>query len=377
MTNIIYADNAATTCLDPDAYEAMKPFLLSDFGNPSNTYSFSRAPRKALNDARQIIAECIGANYDEIVFTSGGTEGINWAIKGTALKNKFKKTHIITSSFEHHAVLNSCSFLEKIGFDVNYLPIDQKGYLSKDTLREYLRPDTKLVSIMLANNEIGTIQDLRGFSEITKNNQSILHTDAVQAVGHIPIDVKYLDIDLLSASAHKFNGPKGVGFNYIKKGTELFSLISGGKQEKGLRAGTENIAGIVGMAVALKKNCEKINKNRIYLHQHTKKIITMLHESDIDFLENGSEERLPGIISISIKDQEGESIIHQLDLKGIIISTGSACSSGTTEISHVIKAIGTPVEYAMGTIRISLGVNNKENDAKIIAQSIASIVKNN
>jgi len=376
MTKIIYADNAATTRLDPDAYEAMKPFLLSEFGNPSNNYSFSRVPRIALNDARQIIADCIGANHDEIVFTSGGTEGINWAIKGTALKNKVENTHIITSSFEHHAVLHSCSFLERIGYDVSYLPIDRKGYISKDSLREYLRPETKLVSVMLANNEIGTIQDIKGISEITRSSRSVMHTDAVQAVGHIPIDVNCFDIDLLTASAHKFNGPKGVGFNYVKRGTELYNLISGGKQENGLRAGTENITGIVGMAVALKKNCEIMNENMIYLNQLTRIIPTMLNDLGVDFLENGGANRLPGSLSISIKDQEGDSIMHQLDLKGIIISTGSACTSGITKVSHVIKAINVPKEYANGTIRISFNKENIIEDALEIGNALVSIVKN-
>jgi cysteine desulfurase len=374
MGSIIYADNAATTQLDLEAFNAMRPFLQEDFGNASSLYSFSRSPRKAIANARQIIADCINSSPDEIVFTSGGTEGDNWAIKGIALKHRNKGKHIITSTIEHHAVLNSCHFLEEFGYQVTYLPVDNKGHVLIDTLAEALRPDTTLVSIMLANNEIGTIQDICGISKIVHNNNTILHSDAVQGIGHIPIDVKYLGVDLLSASAHKFNGPKGVGFMYLKKGTDLFNWFSGGKQENGNRAGTENVAGIVGMAVALKKNVEQIIRNMNYLDELSKLLIAQLFTYDINILINGDSNRIPGNINISIKNQDGEAILHRLDIKGIIVSTGSACTSGKSDISQVIKAIGTPPEYANGTIRISLSKDNTEDDVLAIAEAIKTIV---
>lgn len=375
MGRIIYADNAATTKLDKNAFEAMLPFLQEEYGNVSSEYSFSRSPRKAIAEARQIIASCINASPDEIYFTSGGTEADNWAIKGVALKNRDNGKHLITSKFEHHAVLNSCSFLEELGFNISYLPIESNGHISAKKLCNALRPDTILVSIMLANNEIGTLQDVGEFSKIAHNHKTIFHCDGVQAVGHISIDVKALDIDLLSASAHKFNGPKGVGFLYLRKGVDLLNLFSGGKQENGRRAGTENVANIVGMAVALKKNNEKINENATYLNRLTKLLLEKLSGSGVDYVVNGDFNRLPGNINISIQNQDGEALLHRLDIKGIIVSTGSACSSGRTELSHVIKAIGTPKKYATGTIRITLSKDNTIDDVLMIAEAIKTVVE--
>ncbi len=342
MKKQIYADNAATTQLDKNAFEAMLPYLQEEFGNASSVYSFSRSPRKAITEARQIIASCVNASSDEIFFTSGGTEANNWAIKGVALNHRNIGKHIITSEFEHHAVLNSCSFLEELGYSVTYLPVENNGHVSAKSLSKALRPDTTLVSIMLANNEIGTIQNISNFSQIVHNNKTLFHCDAVQAIGHIPVDVKTLDIDLLSASAHKFNGPKGVGFMYLKKGTELLNWSSGGKQENKRRAGTENVASIIGMAIALKKNIENINENAIYLRKLSGLLLEKLNNSGVDYLLNGDTNRLPGNINISIKNQDGEALLHRLDIKGILVSTGAACTSGKSEPSHVIKAISTP-----------------------------------
>ncbi len=374
MGSLIYADNAATTQLDKDALDAMLPFLKEEFGNASGVYSFARSPKKAITEARQIIANCINAMPDEIIFTSGGTEGDNWAIKGVALKYQNKGKHIITSAIEHHAVLHSCAFLEDLDYKITYLPVDNKGHVSIETLRESLRSDTMLVSIMLANNEIGTIQDICGFSEVVHKDKIFFHCDAVQAIGHISVDVKTLDVDMLSASAHKFNGPKGIGFMYLKKGTDLYNWSSGGKQESGHRAGTENVASIVGMAIALKTNVDNIQKNAAYLDRLSDEFFNKLSSSGVDFLVNGDSNRLPGNINITIKNQDGEALMHRLDLKGIIVSTGSACSSGKSDLSHVIKAIGTPKEYAAGTIRITLSKDNTTDHVLSIAEAIASII---
>jgi len=375
MGTLIYADNAATTQLDKDALEAMLPFLNQEFGNASNQYSFARFPRKAIEEARLIISNCINARPDEIFFTSGGTESDNWAIKGIALKTQNKGKQIITSSIEHHAVLHSCSFLEEIGYKVAYLPVSNQGHASIDNLREVIGTNTSLVSLMLANNEIGTIQNIEELSKIANDRRVLFHSDAVQAVGHIPIDVNTLGVDLLSASAHKFNGPKGVGFLYLRKGTDLLNWSSGGKQEFGRRSGTENVAGIVGMAVALKKNVDNLRANEIYLQRLSSLFFEKLTGSGIDFLVNGDNyRRLPGNINISIRNQDGEALMHRLDLKGIIVSTGSACSSGKLDISHVIKSIGVPREYALGTIRISIGKDNSIPDVLAIADAITSII---
>lgn len=375
MRHLIYADNAATTKLDIDALSAMLPFLREEYGNVSSQYSFARSPKEAISNARKIIAECIKAKTNEIFFTSGGTESDNWAIKGTALKYRKKGNHLITSSIEHHAVLNSCSFLEDIGYEVTYLPVGSTGVVNTRELLKEIRSDTILISIMNANNEIGTIQDITELSKIAQERNIYFHCDAVQAIGHIQIDVKNLGIDLLSASAHKFNGPKGVGFLYKKDGTNLGNWSSGGKQENGYRAGTENVASIVGMAVALKKNIDLIDQNSNYLKKLTTIFLEKLNLLGEDFVINGDINRLPGNINISFKDQDGEAIMHRLDLKGIMVSTGSACTSGKTDISHVIRAISTPKEYAAGTIRITLGKDNTIDEVLGIAEAIKAVLK--
>lgn len=379
MKKIIYADNAATTPLSPIAFEAMKPFLLSYFGNPSQPYSLSRPCKLALKKAREDIAEYIHADPNEIYFTSGGTESDNWAIKGSVLLNGNRGT-IITSSIEHHAVLCSCRAMESHGHSVTYLPVSQDGTVNLQNLQSALTSKTGLVSIMLANNEIGTIEPIELLAKAAHDNGALFHTDAVQAIGHIPVDVKVLDVDFLSASAHKFGGPKGIGFLYIKKGTGIGSFMDGGAQEKGIRAGTENVASIVGMAAALKERCSHIEQSML-LYDKENELLNELQKNGLtvgeDFLWNGNHDilrHLPGIISLSFRGRDGEMILHRLDLKGIIISTGAACDSHRIQVSHVIDAIGVPKEYAKGTIRISLAQNIADDELKAIAKALVAIV---
>lgn len=374
MKPIIYADNAATTKLDEAAFEAMKPFLLDEYGNPSQPYSLSRMPRKALQEARETVASCIGALPGEIFFTSGGTESDNWVIKGSAFGDE-KKQATITTNIEHHAVLLACKAIERLGYPVSYLSPDKKGFVTGDALSEIITNETRLTSIMFSNNEIGTIQPIKELCMIAHEHGSLFHTDAVQAVGHMELDVNDLGVDMLSASAHKFNGPKGIGFLYIREGTKIIPYNDGGAQERGRRAGTENVAAIVGMATALKRNCECISE----FHKHMKKLenilINTVTNEGLDFIRNGAEEHIPGNISLSFKNSDGEKLLHRLDLMGISISTGSACDSENTQISHVIQAIKVPKEYAQGTVRISFGKYNTEEDAKVIGHAFAKILK--
>ena len=355
---MIYADNAATTRLDTDAFEAMRPFLLEEYANASQPYSFSRNVKMALRDARSTIASCIGALAEEIYFTSGGTESDNWAIKGLMRPGDMRL--MITSQIEHHAVLNVCLSIERLGIPVRRLPVNQEGIVESEAFQTSISDQTKLVSVMLANNEIGTVEPISALAEIAHQHGALFHTDAVQAVGHIPVDVKALGVDLLSASGHKFNGPKGVGFLYIKKGTEIQPYANGGGQESGIRAGTENIASIVAMACALRKNCDRMITVSERLSRMEHIFIHTLNQAGIDYIRNGADNHIPGNINISIRDANGESLLHRLDLKGICISTGSACDSVNTKVSHVIQAIGIPKEYAQGTIRISFGADNIE-----------------
>lgn len=370
----VYVDHAATTPLDIDAFNAMKPFLLNDFGNASQQYSFARTAKAALKAARVTIAKCINAEPEEIYFTSGGTESDNWAIKSTAFAFGNRRA-IITSQIEHHAILRSCHAVERMGIPVFYLPVDSSGVVQPDILSEYIDDSTKMVSIMYANNEIGTIQPIKKLCEITHSKGALFHTDAVQAVGHIPIDVKELDIDMLSASAHKFNGPKGIGFLYIKKGTQIAPYADGGAQEFGMRAGTENIASIVAMAVALEKNCNRMKSVSDHLIGLEKLMTSLLKKAELDFIKNGSPKKIPGNISLSFKNAEGEMLLHRLDLMGISVSTGSACDSKNTQISHVLEAVHVSENYAKGTIRISLGYENTEEEIFYIVQSLMKILK--
>ncbi len=373
MKQYIYADNAATSKLDIDAFEAMKPFLLEDYSNASQPYTLARKPKKALAEARALIAYCIGALPEEIYFTSGGTESDNWAIKGVAEPGKKHMT--ITSQIEHHAVINACSALERFGYPVVYLPVNAEGIVTPDVLEKVITKQTKLVSVMLVNNEIGTVEPIYELAAIAHASTALFHTDAVQAVGHIPIDVNELCVDMLSASAHKFNGPKGVGFLYVRKGTLLSPYVDGGAQEYGMRAGTENVASIVGMATALKKSCAEIQQTTAKLRMMENIFIDTLSQANVDFIRNGAENRVPGNINISIRDASGEMLLHRLDLKGISVSTGSACDSVNTKVSHVIQAIGVPQEYAKGTIRVSFGRGNEPKDAVEVAKAVADVLQ--
>ena len=373
MKHLIYADNAATTQMDVDAFEAMKPYLLQEYGNASQPYSFARQPKKAIQEAREIIASCIGALPEEIYFTSGGTESDNWAIKGTAFRN-YDHRATITSAFEHHAVLHACESIERLGYPVAYMWPDSTGLVSPEILARYITDETMLVSVMYANNEIGSIQPIKDLCEVAHAHGALFHTDAVQAVGHVAIDVNDLGVDMLSASAHKFNGAKGVGFLYVRKGTKLLPFTDGGAQEHGLRAGTENVAGIVSMAVALKKNIDDLENNQRHLFELETMLFQALNESGISYVRNGGDYTLPGVISLSFDGKDGEAILHRMDLMGISISTGSACDSKNTEISHVLKAIRIPENLAKGTIRISLGKYNSFEEVIEIASALKRIL---
>lgn len=373
MSRLIYADNAATTQMDTAAFDAMKPFLTNEYGNASQPYAFARKPKKALQDARETIASCIGAVPEEIFFTSGGTESDNWAIKGSALLNA-RKHATITSAFEHHAVLHPCEALERSGYPVAYMWPSREGYITTEILKKYITSQTYLTSVMFANNEIGTVQPIKELCAAAHENGSLFHTDAVQVVGHVSVNVHDLGVDMLSASAHKFNGPKGVGFLYIRNGLEILPYSDGGAQETGLRAGTENVAGIVGMAVALKNNFDALEENTRFVEGLEFKLVDMLNNSGIKYTRNGGTNRLPGLLSLSFPGADGEAIMHRLDLTGICISTGSACNSRSTEVSHVLQAIRLEDSCAKGTIRISLGKANTEDDIEAIFKALMKIL---
>jgi len=351
MKKEVYLDYAATTPVRPEVYEAMKPFLSDKYGNPSSIHHFGREAKVAIEEAREKIAKAIGAKNDEIIFTSGGTESNNMVLKGVALALSEKGKHIITSSIEHHAVLEPCHFLEKLGFEVTYLKVDKDGIIDPEELRKAIRKDTILISIMHANNEIGTIEPIEELSKIAKEYNIYFHTDAVQTVGHIPVNVDILGVDFLSLSAHKFYGPKGVGALYIRKGTRLYPLIHGGEQEQRKRAGTENVAGIVGMGKAIELACSELDQEIKRLTVLRDYFISEVEKRIPDVYLNGHRtKRLPNNINFSFAYIEGESILLNLDLEGIGVSTGSACSSSSLEPSHVLSAIGTPIELAHSAI---------------------------
>ena len=370
----IYADHAATTALSPVAYEAMLPWLQDKYGNPSTLYSLARDPRKAVAHSREVIAAAINVDPSEVFFTSGGTEADNWALKGTMFQYDRGKG-LITSAIEHHAILNSCVALERMGYAVGTLPVDKMGIVQAEALQSALSDNILLVSTMLANNEIGTIEPVAELAEIVHQAGALFHTDAVQAIGHIPVDAKKLDVDMLSASAHKFNGPKGIGFLYVRKGVNLVPLLDGGGQEQGMRAGTESVAGIVGMAAALQEHMEQLTQETEYLNELSNRLIDQLKRKELDFRINGSHNRIPGSLSLSFKATDGEMLLHRLDLMGTAVATGSACNSKDTVLSHVIQAISVPQEYAHGTIRVTLGMDNTVEQVDRIAQQIASILR--
>ena len=371
--NTIYADNAATTKLNRAAFEAMVPWLTDDYGNASQPYSLARSPKKALADARAVIARCINASSEEIYFTSGGTESDNWVIKGSAFADHQKRA-TITSAIEHHAVLRSCEAIERLGYPVAYLDVTTEGVVTPEALESIITDNTRLVSVMYVNNEIGTIQPIKLLAEIAHNHGALFHTDAVQAVGHVPVDVQALGVDMLSASAHKFNGPKGIGFLYVRKGVQIGRFADGGAQEQGNRAGTENVAGIVGMAVALDNACRIMDSELDRLTELRTMLIDNLIKEKIDFVVNGGNTVYPGTISISFGHSSGEKILHRLDLLGIYVSTGSACDSVNTQISHVIRAIKVPDDYSEGTIRISFGCYNTADDVDAIVTALKKIL---
>ena len=371
MKEYVYADNAATTRLSNKAFESMLPYLQNEYGNASQLYSFARLPKKALKEARQVIANCIGAQPSEIFFTSCGTESDNWVINGAVQQH----LPIVTSSIEHHAILRPCESAKRCGCSVSLLPVTKEGIVLSSSVKEVVHSSCGLLSVMYANNEIGTIQPIKELATIAHENGWLMHTDAVQAIGHTRINVRELGVDMLSASAHKFNGPKGIGFLYIKEGVNWPALIKGGTQENGLRAGTENVASIVGMATALEENVISICENESHLAHLEEILISNLSRSGIAFYRNGAENHIKGNVSLSFPNRSGESIMHRLDLKGICVSTGSACDSKETQISHVLKAIGLEEMLAKGTIRISLSKYNTEYDMMKIVQVLVGILK--
>lgn len=373
---VVYMDHAATTFVKPEVAESMIPFLKEHFGNPSSLYSIGREAKEAIEAAREKLAKALGAKPDEIYFTSGGTESDNWAIKGTAFSRRKGGKHIITTSIEHHAVLYPCEYLEGQGFDVTYLPVDSSGLVDPAEVEAALREDTILISVMYANNEIGTIEPIQEIGKIAKEHDVLFHTDAVQVIGVVPLDMKqkHKDVDMLSLSSHKFYGPKGIGALFLREGTQIDNFMHGGGQERGKRAGTENVAGIVGMGKA-------IELATVNIETHNEKIRKMRDRLQSGVLEipncrlNGHpEKRLPGNLNVSFEYIEGESLLLMLDQMGICSSTGSACSSGSLETSHVLRAIGIPPEIAPGSLRLTLGDANSEEDIDYVLNVLPETV---
>lgn len=376
MDKFIYLDNAATTATDPLVFEAMKPYFTEYYGNASSIYRFAGAATKAVDEARETVAGFLGAKPKEIYFTGGGSESDNWAIKATAFANKEKGKHLITSKIEHHAVLHTCAFLEQNGFEVTYLDVDENGLIRLDELEKAIREDTILISIMFANNEIGTIEPIKEIGELAKKHGIIFHTDAVQAYGHVPIHVDELSIDLLSASGHKIAGPKGVGFLYIRESVKIGSFIHGGAQERGKRAGTHNTPGIVGFAKATalaaqrqEDNAKKECALRDYL------IERILKEVPYSRLNGHRTRRLSNNANFCFRFVEGESLLLMLDQKGICASSGSACTSGSLDPSHVLLAIGLPHEIAHGSLRLTLSASTTKEEIDVTIEAIKTIVE--
>lgn len=377
MSDLIYLDHAATTAVHPDVLKEMLPYFTDRFGNPSSVYGFAANNKNKLTEARETIAGALGAKPEEIYFTAGGSESDNWALKCTAEAYGVHGGHIITTKIEHHAILHTCKYLQNRGYDVTYLDVDENGLVDLNTLEAAIRPDTFLISIMFANNEIGTIEPIKEIGEIAHRHGILFHTDAVQAFGQIPIHVDEMNIDMLSASGHKFNGPKGIGFLYIKKGLKLKSFIHGGQQERGRRAGTENVPGIVGIAKAceiamteMEERMKKETELRDYL------IERILKEIPYTRLNGHSKKRLPNNVNISFQFVEGESILIMLDMAGICASSGSACTSGSVDPSHVLLAIGLPHEIAHGSLRLTLGYENTKEEMDTVVDNLKRIITN-
>ena len=375
MERFVYADNAATTPVSQKVLDAMIPFFCEKFGNPSSLYSVGREAQKAVELAREQVARCLNAQPNEIFFTSGGSEADNWAIKGVAYEQaKRGKKHIITSKFEHHAVLHTVEALAKQGFSVTYLDVHHDGIIRPEELEAAIREDTALVSIMYANNEIGTIQPIADLGAICKRHKVLFHTDAVQAVGNVSIDVQQQNIDLLSLSGHKLHGPKGTGALYIRRGIQIQNLIEGGAQERGRRAGTENTAGIVGLGVAVEDACSHIEQRAKRLSLLRDRLIQGASKIDRSYLNGDATRRLPGNFNMCFEGIEGESLLLLLDMKGVCGSSGSACTSGSLDPSHVLLSIGLPHEIAHGSLRLSLSDQNTEEDVDYILEVLPQVV---
>ena len=372
---MIYMDNAATTRMSERAFEAMRPFFMEQFANPAGTYSFAAAGNEAVENARKQVAKVIGAKANEIFFTCGGTESDNWALKGVMQANAAKGKHLIISAIEHHAILHAADALKKQGCDVTVLPVDSDGFVSPEAVEAAIRPDTVLVSIMAANNEIGTIEPIAEIGAVCRKHGVIFHCDAVQAFAHIPLDVNAMNIDLLSASGHKFHGPKGVGFLYVRKGVKIANFMDGGAQERRRRAGTTNAAGIVGMGAAAEETAGNMEESMAKVAAIRDHIIARI-ENEIPHAKlNGHRtNRLPGNVNVSVRYIEGEALLLSLDLKGIAASSGSACTSGSLDPSHVLLAIGLPHEIAHGSLRLSLSEETTMEEADKTVDALVEII---
>ena len=377
LQHTYYFDNAATTKISKEVIDSMQPYLNEIYGNASSIYSIGRETKKAIEVAREKVAKAINADSNEIYFTGSGTEADNWAIKGIAFANQHKGKHIITTNIEHHAVLHTCEYLEKFGFETTYVPVKENGIVDVNDIKDAIQEDTILISVMFANNEIGTIQPIKEIGELAKEKNIYFHTDAVQTIGNIPVDVKELNVDLLSLSAHKFHGPKGVGALYVRNGVNIDNLLHGGGQEKRRRASTENIAGIVGLGTAIEITTKNIDEKVKYLIKLREKTINGLIENIPEIIVNGdSEKRLPGNVNVCFKYIEGESILLHLDQYGICASSGSACTSGSLEPSHVLLAIGLPHEIAHGSLRLSFSEENTEEEVDYLLEKLPPIITN-
>ena len=375
MKTKIYLDNAATTKTSQEVVDAMLPYFTENYGNPSSIYEIGQRSREAITTAREQIASVLGAKTEEIYFTAGGSEADNWALKAAFEAYEGKGNHIITTKIEHHAILHTCEYLEKKGAEITYLDVDENGLIDLDELQKAIRPDTILISIMFANNEIGTIEPVKEIGMIAKEHGILFHTDAVQAFGQIPIDVDDMNIDMLSSSAHKINGPKGIGFLYIRKGVKIRSFVHGGAQERKRRAGTENVPAIVGYGVAAKRAAETMEERTAKERELRDYFIERI-QKEIPYVKlNGHpQKRLPNNINISFRFIEGESLLIMLDMKGIAGSSGSACRSGSLDPSHVLLAIGLPHEIAHGSLRLSLGADTTKEDLDYTLEQIKEIV---